>query len=407
MSEKKTVILIIIINISFLAIKIISLIFSVWMNKSILICIYICFAIYSIFIILGILPYLLFKFSCKKIKFLLSINQCSCFIFYIFCLIEFITLSENIDKYKKYLVHCPFTLNKLNYDKHLKKRCELYNINNYSRYSYQYICSYDPSKEFIYNLKKDIKNDVLVCIPFKTLIYGNDIVSLFNNGYQNTKKYYCGRTKMPADNYTFIDPENCNDKPKYVGNVILFIFSMFQYLVLSFFLIGLNSKIVQYIKKELENERVALNIILNNNNQNNLNNRPTEDINLRLNNENRRLIALGALIDFFMELLARNPNTISRCSTDIEQNDNNNNNDNFDIQKTRNIIVENKNEYSIDIDIKNFSLNKDEKLTASKSIDLEQIQIDYIPNSEEKKINKSKENENNNSKENENNNSNI
>ena len=108
-----------------------------------------------------------------------------------------------------------------------------------------------------------------------------------------------------------------------------------------------------------------------------------------------------------MELLARNPNTISRCSTDIEQNDNNNNNDNFDIQKTRNIIVENKNEYSIDIDIKNFSLNKDEKLTASKSIDLEQIQIDYIPNSEEKKINKREENENNNSKENENNNNNI
>ena len=157
---------------------------------------------------------------------------------------------------------------------------------------------------------------------------------------------------------------------------------------------GLNQKIIEYIKKEMENERAILNIIINHNNQDNLNNRPNQDIDLRLNNANRRLIALGALIDFFVELIARNPNNISRCSTNIEQNDNNN--DNFDIQKTRNIIVENKNEYSIDIDIKNFSLNKDEKLTASKSIDLEQIQIDYIPNSEEKKINNNKENENNN-----------
>ena len=394
MTEKKTIIITLIINFSFLAIKIISLIFSVWTNKSILICIYICFAIYCIYIILGILPYLLFKFSCKKIKSLLSFNECSWFIFYIFCMIEFITLSVNIAKYRKYLVQCPFTLNKLNYDKHLKRRCELYNINNYSRYSYQYICSYESSKEFKYNLKEDRKNDVLVCIPFKTLIYGNDIVSLFNNEYQNTKKYYCGRTKMPSDNYTFIDPENCNDKPKYAGTVILYIFSIFQYLALSFILMGINHKMIEYIKKEMENERAILNSIINHNNQNNLNIRPNQDIDLRLNIANRRLIALGALIDFFVEFLSRNPNNISRCSTNIEQNDNNN--DNFDIQKTRNIIVENKNEYSINIDIKNFSLNKDEKLTAPKSIDLEQIQIDYIPNSEEKKINNSKENENNN-----------
>ena len=141
-----------VINFSFLAIKIISIIFSVWTNKSILICICICFAIYCIYIILGILPYLLFKFSFKKVKSLISISEFSWFIFYIFCLIEFITLSVNIAKYRKYLVQCPFTLNKLNYDKHLKRRCELYNINNYSRYSYQYICSYDSSKEFKYNL---------------------------------------------------------------------------------------------------------------------------------------------------------------------------------------------------------------------------------------------------------------
>ena len=95
-----------------------------------------------------------------------------------------------------------------------------------------------------------------------------------------------------------------------------------------------------------------------------------------------------------IRLFPRNSNNISRCSTNIEENNENNNNNN-DVQKTRNIIIENKKEYSIDVDIKNYSVNKDDRLSHSKSINLEQIKFDFIINSEENKINNNIENEEN------------
>ena len=54
----------------------------------------------------------------------------------------------NIIKFDKYWEICPFTLSGLDYNKHCSRRCELYNINNNSRYSYQNIYSYNPSKDF-------------------------------------------------------------------------------------------------------------------------------------------------------------------------------------------------------------------------------------------------------------------
>ena len=51
-----------------------------------------------------------------------------------------------------YLQECPFLFKSdliphkiLDYE---KRRCELYNIYNNSRYKYQYICSYDVAKDF-------------------------------------------------------------------------------------------------------------------------------------------------------------------------------------------------------------------------------------------------------------------
>ncbi len=111
----------------------------------------------------------------------------------------------------------------------------------------------------------------------------------------------------------------------------------------------------------------------------------------------RRLIALDALIGGLLDLLIGNPVTISRCSTNIEEDENNNNinnNDNNDIEKTRNIIIENKNEYSIDVDIKNYSLNKVDKLSHSRSINLSHVNFDFVSNSEESKINNNIQKEN-------------
>ena len=351
-----------------------------WTNKSIQICIYICISIYCIYIMQVILSYLLYKFSCSGVRCLQKYSGIFGFIFfYSFCFIEFIALSVNISNYRKYLVQCPFTLNELNYTKYSERRCDLYNINSNSRYSYQYICSYKSSKEFKYNLKKDRKSDVILCIPFKEIIDYNDIVYLFNNEYKNKEKYYCGRTKRPPDNYTFIDPENCNNKSKYAGTVVLYVFSLFQYIFFSFIIIYFNGKILKYREE-----------FLNVNNQNNVDNRPiNQDIVRRQMNRNRRLIEFGILIDLFAQMFDRNHNNINnitRCSTNAEQD----NNDNNDIQKTRNIIIENKNEYSIDVDIKNYSINKDNKLSASKAITLDKIQIDSIANSEENKINNNK-----------------
>ena len=103
---------------------------------------------------------------------------------------------------------------------------------------------------------------------------------------------------------------------------------------------------------------------------------------------------MNELIGILIHLFPRNSNNISRCSTNIEENNENNNNNN-DVQKTRNIIIENKKEYSIDVDIKNYSVNKDGRLSHSKSINLEQIKFDFIINSEENKINNNIENEEN------------
>ena len=51
--------------------------------------------------------------------------------------------------YTSYIIHqlnCPFSLDQIDLKLHLKKRCDLYNINNESSYPIQYICSYNAEK---------------------------------------------------------------------------------------------------------------------------------------------------------------------------------------------------------------------------------------------------------------------
>ena len=249
MRIKKKFIIGFIIIILVLIINILTLIFSVWTNKSIKICFYIYFSVYCVSIITMGIPILFFKITSDLLMCMKNIFILIDLVFLIFFMIEFITFSVNISNYKKYLKQCPFALKKINYNMHLNKRCELYNINNYSRYTYQYICSYDASKDFIYNLEKERNNDVIICIPFKTLIDNNDIVSNFYNEYKYSEKYYCSRTKRtPDDYYKFINPKNCNDKSKYIRTVIFFVISIFSFHFENYTVIFFSGKVVVTLK---------------------------------------------------------------------------------------------------------------------------------------------------------------
>ena len=283
-----------------LIIKNLTLIFSLWTNKSIKICFYFYFVGLNISVLILTLPFFFYKFTGKKLRNMNCIQILICFIFGNFSIIGFITLSVNISNYRKYFKQCPFTLNKLNYNIRLQKRCELYNINNYSRYTYQYICSYDASKDFKYNLKKERKNDVIICIPFKTLIDNNDIVSNFYNEYKYSEKYYCSRTKRtPDDYYKFINPKNCNDKSNYIRTVIFFVISLFSFLIFENSIIFIYSDAsYNYIKDQSNSERNVSNGRINQNIENNENNIPNENNNriVRQNSNNRRIIGLHDLI---------------------------------------------------------------------------------------------------------------
>ena len=191
--------------------EILILIFTVWITKAIKIAfiIFFCFnVIYYIFAFLDLI----------KIK-----NFFSCFylVFFIFnftaCLV---VLSVNITKFFKYWKYCPYLLKDLDYDLHFERRYELYNINNNSRYFYQYICSYDSSKDF--------KKDNIICIPLKTIKETNEVLYLFNNEYKKSNKYYCSRTNMP-NNYSFVNHKKCK-KTSYSWMIALLIIFIFEFI---------------------------------------------------------------------------------------------------------------------------------------------------------------------------------
>ena len=71
-------------------------------------------------------------------------------IFLITIALEIIILGVNLSKFSNYWINCPFTINEPFSNYHYKRRCELYNINDNSRYKYQYICSYNSYQDFRY-----------------------------------------------------------------------------------------------------------------------------------------------------------------------------------------------------------------------------------------------------------------
>ena len=140
--------------------------------------------------------------------------------------------------------NCPFILTD-DLSGHYKQRCELYNINNNSRYSNQYICSYNPMNEFGYKsyylkgftiyvarkINKKIEDDYLVCVDFIKTIDYNQIVNSFCEEYIDENKYYCSRTDQPKK-YDKVDDKNCKSIGIYALHIIINVFIVMEMLYL-------------------------------------------------------------------------------------------------------------------------------------------------------------------------------
>jgi len=201
----------------YIIIDILVLPFSIWTTNTLKVLYYIYISYACIrFIINNIIFILLIANKCNSKNKILSILFCSInYSLIIFIILQMIITTINYRKTKKYWKNCPYILNDLKYDLHLRRRCELYEININCRYSYQYICSYDSSKDFKNKLSKEILPDKVICIPFKKLIDNNDIIKAFENEYPNENKFYCSRTNMPKD-HSFANHKDCNEKKNYM-----------------------------------------------------------------------------------------------------------------------------------------------------------------------------------------------
>ena len=213
--------------------------------------------------------------------------------------------------YEKYLKNCPFTLSSdifsNNTSYYEKRRCELYNIYANSRFKYQYICSYNASKDFE-NDKSDNGLDKIICIPKINNTINNNIINQFSALYDNNTSefFYCNRFDKPIKN-AYIKDEFCNKKN--FSKLFDILFLIIQGIPIFF------DKL--YIRLQLELMKKILSEFLN---------------------QAQRLI--GDSDD---------------CSTDNDES--NSNNISFDEENEENIIVENNEVLNIDLNIKDYYEN--------------------------------------------------
>ena len=369
--EKLRIIIIIIGLINLLA-EIFTLIYSVWITKAIQIIFYIIFSLNVIYYIHAFILSLNI-FDEKNKYYLFCVVFIPLILLFNF-LFGFIILSINISKYLKYWKYCPYLIKDLDYSLHFERRCELYNINNNSRYSYQFICSYDSSKDFKNKLQNEIKKDNIICIPIKNIKDNNKIISLFNNEYKKIDKYYCSRTNVP-DNYTFVNHKNCK-KAKYSLMIVFYILSIFRFI---FYQVIICIIIIQGLSESNRSNRIRYRnrIRIDRFDDRNHIGRNLHPINNIYNQNNDNIFR-----NLFRNII--NINNMNQSINDTKESENPSRINNFNRQKTRNIILENKQEYSIETNVKNILSNKGN--TLSNSINLEQINI-IINNSERNKIN--------------------
>ena len=376
MEIKKSTIIIWISGSIFFLFNIFNIIFTIWTNKAIQILYYLCFCfiffcyLYILLLEISINSYHLRNFKYKGIKYILVLGMF--FFVLIFC--ECLLLFINILKFLNFWKNCPYLISDLDYNLHLDRRCELYNINYNSRYTYQYICSYNSEKEFAETNKKKLIQEIspnkVKCIPVKELIPNNEKIVLFNNCYEKKKKYYCSRTNLPED-YKFAKHKDCT-KVKYGLMITFWFLSFTQIIFIRVYLIHI---------KHVNFDNRRFNIILRNRNIRNDNERINREA-----MEIHHLINFTRLLNLIRDLININinANTISNCST--ERSEKPGENVDYEIEKTKNIIIENNQEFSIDTNIKNLS-SIDKKNKINNSINPDKMSsISFDINSEETKI---------------------
>ena len=130
--------------------NILTAIFTIWTHVSLQILFYISFFALYIFILL--IEISIYDKYMKNLKYKIEKHYCLTYLIFLLLMFYFyFILLINLEKYKYFILDCPFYLDKLDYDLNFDRRCEIYDINYNSRYSYQYICSYDSSIDFAKN----------------------------------------------------------------------------------------------------------------------------------------------------------------------------------------------------------------------------------------------------------------
>ena len=232
MQEKTKDIISIITYAIFIVLTILTLIFLPMTSKSLAIANYLISSLYLLIYCYIIIYFIINKKKPKSKSFLLIILD-------LILVSELIAFSLNSEYYGRYKKICPFTLSNVDLKSHFEKRCEFYNKNDNSRYSYQYICSYNA-----YNDLEDFhpnKNDyetsnelvILRCLEYKNKIDGNYIISEFVKEYNNTNKYYCSLVYRPKVN-NYIDSKECMKDRKTINTlatILLFIQIIFIMIV--------------------------------------------------------------------------------------------------------------------------------------------------------------------------------
>jgi len=167
-----------------------------------------------------------------------------------FSLIIFLCVTFNIffgvkfmADYLYYQTFCPFTFSGIDYKLHLKRRCELYNINKENIYPFQYICSYNETSVYIFskNLSEQFKTGPYSkkkCTKVESLINNNKVIDDFVNEYYKEDLYYCDLEKQIQKFNISIDPKNCGIVEFHPSHFIilhLFFGFIFLYFVATYF----------------------------------------------------------------------------------------------------------------------------------------------------------------------------
>ena len=309
MNNEKLLIIILIMNIYIFCSDIFTIFATVWVSTKIkiLFFLYFCFSCIHFFCFSYIvINFVLRKENCllkkiiSKIPLLMLLSK-------VFFIYEILILYMNSLQFSEYFINCPYLYKDLNNNSFLERRCELYGISNNSRYKYHYLCSYDSSKDFIIKLRAKINPNSIICVN----IINNDILDNFNQENINYYKYYCHRTNQPSA-YSF-DKNNKYCKKKVNTFQWISIFLVYIRIIYFFIIIRILKKMaINQNIREINNLLRFLSINLNNNNSN-------------INTSN---------------------------STKVTENEQQNrNNEEFVRNNTRNVVIENNQEFSINYDI--------------------------------------------------------